>query len=203
MFRVFVVFLISAFIVFEAAGQQELEPVSIKSWRKGAERIEEGSINISLSREVSEFRCEITGTMGEVYELRIIYRPIERLRRDHWAVQLFELTSKRNEQEAKADLFDVEVPGPGGNSFPGGWQTKYLYPETRPFATFNKTMIMAENQLILVYPLKQPRIFHVAGFKATVKVSSVELDEDDMDRVVSLDLVIDFANVGNSALGQD
>jgi hypothetical protein len=203
MYRNIALFILIHVLVFGVAGQQEFEPVSIKSWKKGPERIKEKSINVTLSREESEFRGEIAGTKGEVFELRIIYRPIERLRRDHWAVQLFELTSKRNERERVADLFDVEVPGPGGNSFPGGWEIKYLYPETRPFATFNKTRIMAENQLILVYPLKQSRIFYVAGFKATVKVNSIELDEDDMDRVLSLDLVIAFSNVGDSAPGQN
>jgi hypothetical protein len=175
---------------------QEIEdPVGLASWRKGETRIHETTFRVFLTPEQPDFQGNIDGKDGEKFEFRIRFRPIERLRRDHWIVQLFELTSTPVKNVKAADLFDTTRPNSNLDFFPTDGDIRYLYPETRPLVWINRTRLLTEGNAPLLYPIKRPRKFFVAGFKATVRVRSVELNKDDPDKFRRMELDIEFVNL--------
>lgn len=189
------IFLLILLSVVVVNSQDPVDEVSLKSWRKGTEQVVEKKVNVTVSREEPKFTEKVLGTKGEVFELRIKYRPINSLRRDHWIVQLFELTSNKEAPLANADLFNVVIPGEGGDHFPTDGNIRFLYPETRPYVWFNRTKLMTERQALFLDPLMRTRIFFVAAFKATVRVHSVQLDKEDQNHVRSMELTVEFSNL--------
>jgi hypothetical protein len=174
-----VIFVIVLAMVSTTFAQEIEESVGLASWRKGETRIHETTFRVFLTPEQPDFQGNIDGKDGEKFEFRIRFRPIERLRRDHWMVQLFELTSTRDEKVKTADLFDTTLPNSNLDFFPTDGDIRYLYPETRPLVWINRTRLLTEGNAPLLYPIKRPREFYVAGFKAT------ELDQWNLTRTTS------------------
>lgn len=167
--------------------QAKDESVFVASWAKGLGRIEEVKLTTSVSRDKPVYVSELRTESGQVLELQINYRPMDFLERDHWIVQLFD----KEEVANRADLFNVEKPGTGGDQIRGEGRIRYLYPEDERAIRFNKDKLITEGRVLFFDPLKRPRIFKFEEFEVRIEVRSVEFAPDDTNEVLSMEIDIE------------
>lgn len=194
MIRFAILLLILIVVSLEVSGQAKDEVVSLSSWCKGLGQIVETKMTVIVSRDKPTFVSELKTVSGKALELQLNYRPMEFLERDHWIVQMFEKLKSPDIENVRADLFNVEKPGTGGDRIRGDGRIRYLYPEDKRSIRFNKDKLITEGRVLFFDPLKRLRVFKFEDFEVRVAVRTVKLAHDDPNRVVSMEIEIETLN---------
>jgi hypothetical protein len=168
------------------------QEVIARSWQKGTDTVPEKKISIRLTPKKREYITRVISTEGKQYQLRVIYCPLDSLKRDHWKVELRQLIPRGNSKSLLLGANVLEsLPGPGRDYFPREDYLAYIYPENE-----NDLRIIVDGQQLIngypLYPINAIRKIRVENFFVIIEVHKYQLNERDMNRVDCLNLNIEF-----------
>lgn len=175
------------------------EEIFVKSWREGADRVSEYTLEIRLSDQNQEFKQVIFGKSGTKYMLIIKHIPAADSALsgtgnsiESWQAELRMLNLKKGSKHHLGEnLLRVEGVGPGGDNFPREDLAGYLYPKITSNIRVNGIPLTDGFQY---YPLSTKRKVQVESFFVTIKVLDYKLNLADSHEVDFLDVRIDFKN---------
>lgn len=188
------VFLVLITKIFAQGAQ--LQEVSAASWKKGTETIPEQTVPVRLSGEHPQYSIDVLSNLGKRYRLNIVHNPVSRIKVDHWKIELREvLTNEQGKEVLGDDLIFVEPPGMGPGYVLREELIGYLIPST------NTSVIRAGGVRLIegapFYPIEATRRIRIERFCLVAKVSDLLMSSSDKNKVVFLNLTINFKKACN------
>lgn len=172
------------------------QTVYVDSWKKGVESINDQSLRIVFDAKQKEYTSEIVSRAGKKYRLTVVHRPIDKLRVEHWRIDLQEITTSDGREALCDNLLRAEGPGPGGDNFPREDLAGYLYPEREPPMLLVSGVPFREG--IPFYPMRSIRKIRVEGFYVIATVLDFQFSKSDKNNLTLLDLLIEFKSACGS-----